>query len=271
MGGSGRALGASFEVGRGIQQAEDALAAGDGALDVRPQQRDLLNGLVEALHVLHEGEDRAQRDDRAEERLIAEDGDPADHHHNRQADEAERLQGGRERAGEASRPYVGVAVGGVDAHELGDVLFLAAEGLHLAHAADALLQVGVDVAHLLAAAPKGFARLIAEVQSRPEHQRQHREAQQGVDEVGLEHLEGDPDHQQRAADHADQGEVDGLLDGLKVAGQAAHDVADLVLGVVAQREPMHVLEDLAAQVVQHVQTRPVSSGRRPCRSWRRRR
>jgi hypothetical protein len=44
----------------------------------------------------------------------------------------------------AARADVGVAVGGVRLRGSLDVLVLAAEGLHLAHPGDALLQVGVD-------------------------------------------------------------------------------------------------------------------------------
>ncbi len=50
-----------------VQQAEDALAAGDGVLDVGPQDGDLLDGLVEALHVAQEGDHQAQRDGGAEQ------------------------------------------------------------------------------------------------------------------------------------------------------------------------------------------------------------
>ena len=64
----------------------------------------------------------------------------------------------------------------------------------------------------------------------------------------LQHGVGDPDDQQRAADHVDQREADRLLDRVHVVGDAAHHVAGLVLGVVAQRELVQVLEDLDAQV-----------------------
>ena len=59
------------DVGLRVQQAEDALGAGDGALDVGPQHRDLLDRLVEALDVAEEGDDQAQRDGRAEQGLAA--------------------------------------------------------------------------------------------------------------------------------------------------------------------------------------------------------
>ena len=55
------ASGVIRHVRHGVQQAEDALGAGDRALHVGPQGRDLLDGLVEALHVAQEGDDQAQR------------------------------------------------------------------------------------------------------------------------------------------------------------------------------------------------------------------
>ena len=66
---------------------------------------------------------------------------------------------------------VGVAVGGVGLAEVLDVGVLAAEGLHLAHAGDALLQVGVDVADRHARAAEGLARLAREPHGGDDHER----------------------------------------------------------------------------------------------------
>ena len=58
-----------------------------------------------------------------------------------------------------------------DCAEALDVRVLAAEGLHLAHAGDALLQVGVDVADLDARAAERLARLAGEPERRHDHER----------------------------------------------------------------------------------------------------
>ena len=52
-----------------VEHGEDALGACDGVLDVGPQDGDLLDGLVEALDVGEEGDDQAERDGCAEERV----------------------------------------------------------------------------------------------------------------------------------------------------------------------------------------------------------
>ena len=50
------------QVGLCVEQPKDSLRPCDRALDVGPQQGDLLDGLVEALHVGQEGDHRADRD-----------------------------------------------------------------------------------------------------------------------------------------------------------------------------------------------------------------
>jgi hypothetical protein len=64
-------VGLIVDVGLHIKQAEDALAAGNRALHIRPQHGDLLDGLVEALHILQEREHHAERDRRAAEQRLA--------------------------------------------------------------------------------------------------------------------------------------------------------------------------------------------------------
>ena len=166
--------------GLGVQQAEDALGAGDGALQVGPQRRDLLDRLVEALDVAQEGDDQAERDRGAEQGLAAQQDDAADHGRDGDRQVAQRLQRRRQRGGEGDGADVGVAVGRVRLAEGLDVGVLAAEGLHLAHAGDALLQVGVDLADLLAGAAEGLARLAGEPDGHHDHHRHHRHADERV-------------------------------------------------------------------------------------------
>ncbi len=56
-----------------VEDVEDAFCAGDGVLDVRPEHRNLLDGLVEALDISEEGHDHAQGDNRTEEGLSSEE------------------------------------------------------------------------------------------------------------------------------------------------------------------------------------------------------
>ena len=50
--------------------------------------------------------------------------------------------------------------------------------------------------------------------------------------------------------------ADRLLDGVHVVGDAAHHDAGFVFGVVAERKLVQVLENLHAQVAQHMLRRP---------------
>ena len=128
--------------------------------------------------------------------------------------------------------------------------------MHLAHAGDAFLQFRVDVADLPARAAEGFARLAAKPDRGQCHQRHHGETEQAVEEVGAQHDPRNPDNQEAAADHLNQCEADGLLDDVAVVGDAAHEVAALVLGVEAQRQPLQMIEKVTAQRRQHFLPRP---------------
>ena len=55
-----------------IENGEDAFRAGDGVLNIRPQHRDLLDGLVEALDICQEGHDQTKGDRCAKESLSSE-------------------------------------------------------------------------------------------------------------------------------------------------------------------------------------------------------
>ena len=109
-GGMSLAPGLVLDGGLLVQQAEDAFRAGDRALDVGPQHGDLLDGLVEALHVGQEGDHQAQRDGRAKERAVAEQSQAAHAGDDRQGQVAQRFQRRRQRGGEGHRAHVGIAV-----------------------------------------------------------------------------------------------------------------------------------------------------------------
>ena len=103
---------------------------------------------------------------------------------------------------------------------------------------------------------EGLARLVREIEGGEEHDRHDRQAEQGERHVGGQHVVGDPDQQQDAADHVDQGEADRLFDRVGVVGDAAHQVAGFVLGVIAQRQAVQVLEHFHPQRTQHVLAGP---------------
>ena len=155
----------------------------------------------------------------------------------------------------------------LDCAEVLDVGVLAAERLHLAHAGDALLQVGVDVADLDAGAAERLARLAGEPARRDDHQRDHRQADQRVGHAELQHLDSRSRRSAAAPlSTLHQRKADRLLDGVHVVGDAAHHVAGLVLGVVAQRQLVQVLEHVDAQVLAARAGRSSSSRRTAGRS-----
>ena len=78
--------------------------------------------------------------------------------------------------------------------------------------------------------PEGLARLVREPDGGHDHERHHRHADQRVGDAEREHVDGDPDQQQHAAEHVDQREADRLLDGFHVVGDAAHHRPGLVFG-----------------------------------------
>ena len=86
-----------------------------------------------------------------------------------QAQEAEGLQGRAERGGVAHGGDVGVAVGRIHLPEGLRRGPLPHEGLHLAHAGNVLLQVGVDVADF----PAGLAELASGQAGQPVRQQVH--------------------------------------------------------------------------------------------------
>src|SRR5690606_3763327 len=74
----GLRAGPLFNVRLGFQKLKDALAAGYGALDIRPPYGDLLYRHVELLRIADERDDQAQRDGCAKQKAVAEDDVAAD-------------------------------------------------------------------------------------------------------------------------------------------------------------------------------------------------
>ena len=225
-------VGLLHHVGFFIQKVEDALGTGDGALQIRPQDGDLPHGLVEALGVAQKGDDEPQGDQRAADGPPAQQQQPAHGDDDGDSHVAQGLQHRRQSRCVAHGLDVGVPIGCIADLEGLDVHILAAEGLHLAHCGDVFLQLGVDVADLLAGDAEGLAGLGAEPPGGDPHQGQHRHAHQGVGPVQGKHLPHDPHQQDDGAEHLHHAHANHLLDGAGVVGETAHDVARIVLCVV---------------------------------------
>ncbi len=79
---------------------------------------------------------------------------------------------------------------------------------------------------------------------------------QRIGPVQLDHRPRDPEDHQTAAQHLDQGKADSLLNGAGVVGDAAHEVAALMAGVVTQGELVQMFEDFGLQAAEHMLARP---------------
>ena len=59
-----------------------------------------------------------------------------------------------------------------------------------------------------------------------------------------------------------------MFDGTGIVGDTAHQVAGFMLGVIAQRQAMQLLEDFHAQDTQHVLSRPCHDEKRRTGDYR---
>jgi hypothetical protein len=147
-----------------------------------------LDGLEEALRVLHESDEHADGDRSGEraQAAIPEDGD------NR--DDAEELDRWKEEREGQDGVLVGLHVQAVEVGELLARFFLVAEELHDAHAADVFLQEGVDARDGRADAAIGVADFVAEKPGGYEDERHDGEGCQREPPVHSQH-DDDEDHQ----------------------------------------------------------------------------
>ena len=227
-----------------IQQLEDALGAGDRGLELRPQHGDGAHRLEEPAHVLQEG-----HDDPDGHQLHARQVAAVAQHHG-YADAADHVHGRSERGRQRFRANVGVAVGTVELAEAFRVPRLPVEGLRRPRAGYVLLQLGADAADGLAGLAECAAGALREHRRAHVHQRQQREAGQRQPPVERQHADQDREQQQEAGHQARQPHPHGAVDYLGVVGEARQQVARLVAVEVGQRQLVHLVHDLIAQLQQ---------------------
>ena len=238
-------VGLVLDLGRGIDQGEDALGRSQRALHFGEHARQVLDGPHHEGHVGKKGLDAADADAfkiglRAAVPDDAADGEGGDDLHDRQE---ERAQPGGAVAGL-------VHLAGLQL-EFVQVAVLAPQRLDHAHAADVLVvrrgDVRVDLAHLAELLEDALAELHRRVQQHRDD-RQHDQRQLPVDGEHEGQRGGDVDH---APGGVDQPPGDQLGHAFGVVGHAAHDPAHRGAAVIGKRKRLQVVEEHAAHVVAH--------------------
>jgi hypothetical protein len=159
------------------------------------------------------------------------------------------------------RPHVHLPVLVVELREAGAVALLLAEGAHHAHPRERLLQVGGDRGDLLASEPVGAARRQPERDAPEEQDREGQEGHQGEARVEQDQDRGRADQHERGREERLDALRDELVERLDVVGDARDQHARLVARVEADREPLQVLEQLDAQVLERPLADPVDQVR----------
>ena len=139
-----------------VEELEDAFGSGHGRLQDIEFFAQVLNGLEEALRVLHEGDEHADRH-RAGERPQA-----AVPEHGDDGQNAQKFDAGIEQREGQNGVFVRLHVHAVQFGKLFARFLLAVEKLHHAHAADVFLQERVDARDGRADAAVGVAHPVAE-------------------------------------------------------------------------------------------------------------
>ncbi len=128
---------------------------------------------------------------------------------------------------------------------------LAAEELDHPHAADVLLQEGVDAGDLHPHLAEALAGPRLEPQGEQEEQRQDRQAPQGEVPVEQEKHGDDAEEQEEVAENRHQAGGEQLVERLDVGGRPGHQAADRLAVEEADRQLLEVAEHVAPQVRHH--------------------
>ncbi len=175
----------ALQLGRRIQQLEDAFAGGHRRLQDVVFFAQVLDGAEEALGILDKGDQHADGD------RVAQHAIPAQPDHQRDGHRAQQLHRRVvERIGQDG-VFEGHHVLPVDRFELLVGALLAVEQLHHAHAAYMLLGGGVDAGDGGADAPVGVAHVLAKDAGDHQDQRQHGKGDQRQPPVHAQHDDDD--------------------------------------------------------------------------------
>ena len=140
------------------------------------------------------------------------------------------------------RPQVGVPVPGVDAAEPLEVPALAVEDLHRAHAAQVLVEVGVEPRQLRADVAERPAHPDAEGERHHRDQRQHRERHRHQLEVDARHGDQDAEQREQVAEDGHHAGGEQLVEHVHVAGDAGEQAPHRMAVEEGDRQALQVPE-----------------------------
>ena len=149
------------------------------------------------------------------------------------------------------RVFERVHVDGVHFGKLVEGALLAVEQLQHHHAADVLLQVGVDAGNGDANAAVGIAHLVAEDLGGVGDQRQHGQRDQRQLPVHAQHDGGNAGQHEHVFEDRDHAGGEHFVQRVHVGGDARDQAADRILVVEADVHALQVAEDLLAQIEHH--------------------
>jgi len=228
-----------------VEQLEDPLGGSHRLLQDVVLLRQVGERLVEALRVLQEGDQRADRD-RAGQRLRAAEGE-----HQAEAEGGQDLHARVVHRVVEDAADVGVAMLGVDLPEARERRRLAAVELDDRHPRQVLLQERGEARHRGAHLAEAHPRPALEPDREQEEQRQDREGGERQPDVERDQHRGDPGEHQHVADDRDDAGGEQLVERVDVGGDPGHQPADRRRVEVGELEPLQVAEDVAPQVRHH--------------------
>ncbi len=161
-----------------------------------------------------------------------------------------------ERVGK-DRVLVRVHVAAIDFREASVGFALAIEELQHHHAADVLLQVGVDAGDGDANAAIGVAHLVAKNLGRPDDEGQHGKGDQRQLPVHAQHHAEDAGEHEDIFEDGDHAGSEHFIQGVDVGGDARDQAANGVLVEEGYVQALQMAEDLAAKVEHHLLASPL--------------
>ncbi len=239
------------DLGRRVQQFEDALAGGHRRLQDVVLLAEVLDGAEEALRVLHEGHQDSEGDG------IADDLVSAEPHHARDGggrqDFHYRVINGVGQDG----VLVGVHVGAIDLFEVLVGLLLAVEELQDDDSGDVFLQVGIDPGDGDTNTPVTLAHRLAKQAGGKENDRQNSERNQRQTPAHVEHDGDDAGQHEDVFEDGDHAGGEHFVQRVHIAGDTRDQAADGISVEERDVQPLQMAEDLRPQIEHHLLPRPL--------------
>ncbi len=226
-----------------VEELEDALGPGHGALQERVALRQEADRLEELADVLGEGDEEREGD-----RVVADAAQAGEPEDARDAERADHLDARVEHGLVIDGALVGVPVADVDHVELRAHGLFAHEGLHDRDAVDLLVQERVEARGARAHVAVRLARALADVvdDRADDGQRQERDDRQAP--VERDHHRDDADEGDDVPHGVERARREQLAHGVDVVGGARDEAPDRGAVVVAEAQALEEEEDRRAQV-----------------------